>query len=131
MKIPTPLRWSGWIYPRYLVSLSFVMLLRYFPWPQGRGRYWVKRVFQKWIYPHFPVPMATDQGWLFLLPQEDILQKKLSTDGSHYEKQTVSVLDQVIRPGMTVFDIGGHVGYYTMALARRVGPSGRVIVFEP
>jgi FkbM family methyltransferase len=32
-----------------------------------------------------------------------------------------------VRPGMTVADIGAGGGYYTVRLARRVGPAGRVI----
>ncbi|MDX3900726.1 MAG: class I SAM-dependent methyltransferase [Sphingobium sp.] len=32
-----------------------------------------------------------------------------------------------IRPGMTVADIGAGEGYYTVRLARRVGPEGRVL----
>ena len=36
-----------------------------------------------------------------------------------------------LREGMTVFDIGAHVGFYTLLLARAVGDSGKVIAFEP
>ncbi|PKP99967.1 MAG: SAM-dependent methyltransferase [Alphaproteobacteria bacterium HGW-Alphaproteobacteria-13] len=32
-----------------------------------------------------------------------------------------------VRPGMTVADIGAGDGYYTVRLAQRVGPSGRVL----
>lgn len=32
-----------------------------------------------------------------------------------------------VRPGMTVADIGAGEGYYTVRLARRVGPTGRVL----
>jgi FkbM family methyltransferase len=33
--------------------------------------------------------------------------------------------------GGTVWDVGAHVGYHTLAFAARVGPSGFVIAFEP
>jgi FkbM family methyltransferase len=33
--------------------------------------------------------------------------------------------------GRTVWDVGAHVGYHTLAFAARVGPQGRVIAFEP
>jgi FkbM family methyltransferase len=36
-----------------------------------------------------------------------------------------------IRPGQTVVDVGGHIGSFSLWAARRVGPSGRVIVCEP
>jgi FkbM family methyltransferase len=32
---------------------------------------------------------------------------------------------------MIAFDVGANVGYYTLLLARRVGPKGLVIAFEP
>jgi ubiquinone/menaquinone biosynthesis C-methylase UbiE len=35
-----------------------------------------------------------------------------------------------IAPGMTVADIGAGDGYFTVRLARRVGPSGRVIATD-
>ena len=36
-----------------------------------------------------------------------------------------------VRPGQTWLDIGAHYGYTALALARLVGPSGRVFAFEP
>ncbi len=41
------------------------------------------------------------------------------------------LLRRVATPGATVFDIGANHGVYALALARRVGPSGRVVAFEP
>ena len=45
-----------------------------------------------------------------------------------YESQLMRTL---LRPGMTVIDIGAHVGYYSLLAARVVGSTGRVISFEP
>lgn len=36
-----------------------------------------------------------------------------------------------LKPGQTVFDIGSFLGVYAVFAARWVGPSGRVILFEP
>ena len=36
-----------------------------------------------------------------------------------------------IRTGMTAVDVGAHHGYYTLLLSKYVGPTGRVISFEP
>src|SRR6185369_11593097 len=33
--------------------------------------------------------------------------------------------------GMTAVDVGANVGWHTLALARRVGASGRVVALEP
>jgi FkbM family methyltransferase len=35
------------------------------------------------------------------------------------------------RPGQTWLDVGAHYGYTALALSRLVGPTGRVLAFEP
>ena len=48
-----------------------------------------------------------------------------------YEVGTTRLLENVIKPGMVVVDIGAHVGYFTLLAARQVGTEGRVYSFEP
>lgn len=50
--------------------------------------------------------------------------------GTYEPEQTALFLEHV-RPGATVFDIGAHVGYYTLLAARLAGREGRVWSFEP
>ena len=38
---------------------------------------------------------------------------------------------RILRPGMTVFDVGANIGYFALLSARCVGPSGKVYAFEP
>lgn len=40
-------------------------------------------------------------------------------------------LSSRIRPGMTVFDVGANKGQMALLFARMVGPTGRVVAFEP
>lgn len=40
-------------------------------------------------------------------------------------------LREQVELGMVVFDVGANVGFYTLLLADRVGPEGRVHAFEP
>lgn len=47
------------------------------------------------------------------------------------EAAGIRCLDDYCRPGMRVVDIGANIGVYTLALAGRVGPKGRVWAFEP
>jgi FkbM family methyltransferase len=42
-----------------------------------------------------------------------------------------SLLTRLVAPGATAFDIGAHIGFHTIALARKVGPMGMVHAFEP
>lgn len=48
-----------------------------------------------------------------------------------YDPQTLAVIERCVRPGDHCLDVGANVGAIAFALARRVGPSGRVIAFEP
>jgi FkbM family methyltransferase len=41
------------------------------------------------------------------------------------------VFAKSIVPGATAWDVGANAGYYTVMLSRAVGPSGRVVSFEP
>ncbi|MGH8202864.1 MAG: FkbM family methyltransferase [Steroidobacteraceae bacterium] len=40
-------------------------------------------------------------------------------------------LDDWVRPGDWVIDIGANVGHYALRLSKLVGPAGRVMAFEP
>src|SRR5262249_45761818 len=47
-----------------------------------------------------------------------------------YEQTLAAMLTQHLGPGLTVIDIGAHVGLHTLMFSRRVGPSGRVLAIE-
>jgi FkbM family methyltransferase len=48
-----------------------------------------------------------------------------------YESETVEICRKLISPGMTVLDIGAHIGYFTLLFSQLVGSKGRVFAFEP
>lgn len=48
-----------------------------------------------------------------------------------YEPEQVPVFTRVVKSGMVVYDLGANVGWYTLLAARLVGPTGRVVAFEP
>lgn len=48
-----------------------------------------------------------------------------------YEPETSQLLVDVLRDGDTFVDVGTHVGFFSMLAASLVGPSGRVVSFEP
>jgi FkbM family methyltransferase len=51
--------------------------------------------------------------------------------GRFYDLPTQLLLRELLRPGDVVADIGGNIGMITLLAARLVGPTGRVIAFEP
>ena len=48
-----------------------------------------------------------------------------------FERGTTEVFKRVVKRGMTVFDIGANIGYYTLLARSLVGSEGRVFAFEP
>ncbi len=46
------------------------------------------------------------------------------------EPQVQQALVDHLRPGMTFYDLGANIGYFSLIAARLVGPTGRVISFE-
>ena len=48
-----------------------------------------------------------------------------------FERETVQVYRCLVQPGDIVLDIGANIGAHTLHLARRVGPQGIVVAFEP
>ncbi len=41
------------------------------------------------------------------------------------------LLEQIARPGMTVFDIGANIGYYALMELGLIGPEGKMLAIEP
>ena len=50
--------------------------------------------------------------------------------GNH-ETAVQQFLASVLRPGMVYYDVGANVGFFATIAARLVGPSGKVVCFEP
>ena len=48
-----------------------------------------------------------------------------------YEPDSTAVFLQHVRPGAVVFDIGAHVGYYSVLASHLAGATGKVFAFEP
>jgi FkbM family methyltransferase len=48
-----------------------------------------------------------------------------------YDHPEIKLISQWLDPGMTTYDCGAFIGYYTAILASLVGTTGRVITLEP
>ena len=47
------------------------------------------------------------------------------------EPGTVRWIRDTVRPGDVFYDVGANIGIFTIIAARRVGPTGHVVAFEP
>lgn len=60
----------------------------------------------------------------------DHIEAGIYRDGA-YEPEVTAAFCTLLQPGSTVFDVGAHVGYYTLLAAGRIGQLGSVHAFEP
>lgn len=67
----------------------------------------------------------------FQLPSKWSWSSKLGFIFQFYEPGTTSLCKQLIKPGMTVIDIGANVGYFTIMFSKLVSSNGKVYAFEP
>jgi FkbM family methyltransferase len=60
----------------------------------------------------------------------DLISTQFDTFGGH-TRGDLAMLLSLLDPGDVVIDAGAHVGSFTVPIARRVGPAGRVVAIEP
>lgn len=95
------------------------------PWPE---KVLILGFYGRRILQVFPRPVYSPAG-VWWLTWGDALANGI-LNGS-FESVERAFVEDFLRPGMTVLDIGAHHGLYTLIASRCVGPRGRVIAFEP
>ena len=80
------------------------------------------------VFPEMPIPLRLAFG-AWWLAEKSALDHELIHNG--FEGVETRLVERLLRPGMTVLDIGAHHGLYTLLASKRVGRRGRVIAFEP
>lgn len=56
---------------------------------------------------------------------------QLKTGNFQTDEKEFPLLESMVRPGDWVLDVGANIGHYSARLSELVGPTGRVIAFEP
>src|SRR5216683_4730907 len=75
-------------------------------------------------------PVRVHHHWMMLHDfKSDKWISPLLAAGKLFEPFETEWIQNLVRPGDTALDIGAHIGFYTLLLARLVGPAGRVLSF--
>ena len=105
--------------------------------PQRIGRFLASPARRKYItlanrgrriFPGMPILLRLPFG-AWWLAEKSALDHELIYN--EFEQLETRFVERLLRPGMTVIDVGAHHGLYTLLASKRVGRKGRVIAFEP
>ena len=96
----------------------------------GLRRFALLKAFDRFAMRRLRSGHAVVDGHRMLVDPTDALN--LSVLGT-YEAEEVEtrLVKRLVGPGQVALDVGANIGYYTLILARLVGPQGRVVAFEP
>ena len=81
------------------------------------------RLLQRWRGVEFPARATGGWWWVWRWRFEFLMD--------WFEWESLVWVRRMVRPGMTVVDLGAHIGYYSRILSALVGPQGKVLAFEP
>lgn len=48
-----------------------------------------------------------------------------------YEQENIRIINKYIKPGMSIIDVGAHIGLMSVIFGKKVGQTGAVFSFEP
>ena len=65
------------------------------------------------------------------LPADDQYIRQAIERTGEYSGGEIDLYEAILRPGDVAIDVGANVGIFSIAIGRAVGPSGRVLAFEP
>ncbi len=77
-----------------------------------------------------PVRMQVEQGVSLNLDPRDLVSVSILRS-REWQSGVWTALNSRLAPGAVMFDVGAHIGYFSLKGAARVGRMGRVISFEP
>ncbi len=80
------------------------------------------------VFHEMPIPLRLPFG-AWWLAEKSALDEELIYKS--FEAEEIRFVEKMLRPGMTVLDVGAHHGFYTLLTAKCVGSQGKVIAFEP
>lgn len=83
-----------------------------------------------WLMTRTLIPLLETLTGFHTMP-DDPFWFRLELLIHRHEAETRHHFRRLIQPGMTVLDVGAHVGYYTRIASRLIGENGRVVCFEP
>lgn len=101
-------------------------------WPVEKGRYALEKLEPVLCKTGVlaPVRLEVEPHLSFFLNPLDVVPVTILRSGT-WQPEVWQSLQSALGPGSVFFDVGAHIGYFTIKGAARVGDTGRVVAFEP
>jgi FkbM family methyltransferase len=97
--------------------------------PDSADHWFALRLADELDY-RLPIRARLGNGMTMRVAWNDYVSRNILTSG-YYEPEIIRIFEKFLRPGMVLFDVGGHVGQYSLVGSRLVGDTGSVHSFEP
>jgi FkbM family methyltransferase len=82
----------------------------------------------RWLATSRPIELEMSGGFRICAPKGAVGALIYYLGNS--EPESARIIESFLRPGMVFFDVGAHIGEYTLMASRLVGPNGAVHAFE-
>jgi FkbM family methyltransferase len=95
------------------------------------GRYRLANAVSRFSSEPFLARLPKDLGGAsFVCDLHDSIAREVCFTG-RYEPQETHIARALVRPGMTIVDVGANWGYFTLVCSHLAGRDGRVLALEP
>ncbi len=101
-------------------------------WPWETGKRTLEQATPRLVRMGFlaPAVIQVQPGVKLLLDPRDLVSVNILRGGD-WQPEVWDALKARLPEGAVLLDVGAHIGYFSMIGARQVGPTGRVVSFEP
>jgi FkbM family methyltransferase len=101
-------------------------------WPLKRGKWAMRKVVPRLSSNGMlgPVRVEVEPRFSLLLDPLDLVSRTILNDGA-WQPEVWDSISTALSNGGVFFDVGAHIGYFSLKAARTVGNTGRVVSFEP
>jgi FkbM family methyltransferase len=94
------------------------------------GVQWFKRAILSAAVPRQRVQKQLDGFRMWLNPADAGVSKEILGSGG-YEEFELALFRKECKPGMVLMDVGGNIGYYSLAACAQTGDQATIYAFEP
>ena len=106
-------------------------------WPERWGKSAAEQFFIHKLTPQLcrfgvlgPARVQVEPGISYLLDPSDLIAVSILR-GGEWQPEIWDAILPALSEGAVFFDVGAHIGYFSLKASAKVGSTGRILAFEP